>query len=78
MENIFLRYAGLDVHKASVDACVPRMEPSGHVHTSNASNVSVTASNLDLASVPEAKFSGQVVKGTFTLKLSNVLGTQSA
>jgi hypothetical protein len=32
MENIFLRYAGLDVHKASVEACVPRMEPSGHVH----------------------------------------------
>ena len=32
MENIFVRCAGLDVHKASVEACVRRMEPSGHVH----------------------------------------------
>jgi hypothetical protein len=32
MENIFLRCAGLDVHKASVEACVRRMEPSGHAH----------------------------------------------
>jgi transposase len=32
MENIFLRCAGLDVHKASVEACVRRMEPSGRLH----------------------------------------------
>ncbi len=31
MENIFLRCAGLDVHKASVEACVRRMEPSGRL-----------------------------------------------
>src|SRR5438876_349487 len=32
MENIFLRCAGLDVHKASVEACVRRMEASGRLH----------------------------------------------
>jgi len=32
MENIFLRCVGLDVHKASVEACVRRMEPSGRLH----------------------------------------------
>ena len=32
MENIFLRCAGLDVHKASVEACVRRMEPNGQLH----------------------------------------------
>ncbi len=32
MENIFLRCAGLDVHKASVEACLRRMEPSGRLH----------------------------------------------
>jgi len=32
MENIFLRCAGLDVHKASVEACVRRIEPSGRLH----------------------------------------------
>jgi transposase len=32
MENIFLRCAGLDVHKASVEACVRRLEPNGQLH----------------------------------------------
>jgi len=32
MENVFLCCAGLDLHKKSVEACVRRMEPSGHVH----------------------------------------------
>ncbi len=32
MENILLRCVGLDVHKASVEACVRRMEPSGRLH----------------------------------------------
>ncbi len=32
MENLFLCGAGLDLHKKSVEACVRRMEPSGHVH----------------------------------------------
>src|SRR5438445_3031905 len=32
MENIFLRCAGLDVHKESVEACVRRMEPTGGLH----------------------------------------------
>jgi transposase len=31
MENIFLRGAGLDGHKASVEACLRRMEPSGRL-----------------------------------------------
>ena len=32
MENVFLCCAGLDLHKKSGEACVRRMEPSGHVH----------------------------------------------
>jgi transposase len=32
MENVFLCCAGLDLHKKSVEACVRRMEPGGHVH----------------------------------------------
>jgi hypothetical protein len=32
MENIFLRCAGLDVHKASVETCVRQVEPSGRLH----------------------------------------------
>jgi hypothetical protein len=32
MENIFACCAGLDVHKASVEACVRRIEPHGRVH----------------------------------------------
>jgi len=31
MENVFLCCAGLDLHKKSGEACVRRMEPSGHV-----------------------------------------------
>lgn len=31
MENVFSRCAGLDVHKDSVEACVRRMEASGHL-----------------------------------------------
>lgn len=31
MENIYPRCAGLDVHKASVEACVRRMEPNAHL-----------------------------------------------
>jgi transposase len=32
MENLFLCCAGLDLHKESVEACVRRMEPKGHLH----------------------------------------------
>lgn len=32
MENIFPCCAGLDVHKESVEACVRRIEPNGHLH----------------------------------------------
>ena len=32
MENIFLRCAGLDVHKESIEACVRRIESRGHLH----------------------------------------------
>jgi transposase len=32
MDNVFPRCAGLDVHKASVEACVRRMEASGRLH----------------------------------------------
>jgi len=32
MENVYACCAGLDVHKESIEACVRRIEPDGHLH----------------------------------------------
>ena len=32
MDSIFPCYAGLDIHKQSVEACVQRMDPHGQLH----------------------------------------------
>jgi hypothetical protein len=49
MENIFVRCAGLDVHKESVEACVRRIEPNGCVHSETRHWGTMTRDLLEMA-----------------------------
>jgi transposase len=49
MESIFLRCAGLDVHKQSVEACVRRIEPNGHAYQQTRHWGTMTADILMMA-----------------------------
>jgi len=76
MENIFVRCAGLDVHKESVEACVRRIEPNGCVHSETRHWGTMTRDLLEMADWLAAKGVTNVAMestGVFWKPIFNIL-----
>src|SRR6516165_1002032 len=76
MENIFVRCAGLDVHKESVEACVRRIEPNGCVHSETRHWGTMTRDLLEMADWLEAEGVTDVAMestGVFWKPIFNIL-----
>ena len=76
MEHILARFAGLDVHKESVEACVRRIEANGRVHSETRHWGTMTRDLLEMADWLEAEGVTDVAMestGVFWKPIFNIL-----